>query len=55
MYAFVSGGFLPENMQGKKTDGYIHGADWYAMFCALAGVDPTDERAVKLIFHQSTV
>ena len=45
--AFVSGGFLPENMRGKKTDGYIHGADWYATFCALAGVDPTDERAAK--------
>ena len=45
--AFVSGGFLPEAMRGKKTDGYIHLADWYATFCALAGVDPTDERAAK--------
>lgn len=45
--AFVSGGFLPENMHGKKTEGYIHLADWYATFCALAGVDPTDERAAK--------
>ena len=43
--AFVSGGFLPQAMHGKKTDGYIHLADWYATFCALAGVDPTDERA----------
>ena len=45
--AFVSGGFLPEAMRGKKTEAYIHGADWYATFCALAGVDPADERAKK--------
>jgi len=45
--AFVSGGFLPEAMRGKKTEAYIHGADWYATFCALAGVDPKDERAEK--------
>ena len=45
--AFVSGGYLPEQMRGKMTEGYIHIADWYATFCALAGVDPTDERAAK--------
>ena len=45
--AFVSGGYLPEQMRGEKTEGYIHIADWYATFCALAGVDPTDERAAK--------
>ena len=45
--AFVSGGFLPQKMRGKKTDGYIHIADWYSTFCALAGVDPTDEKAAK--------
>ena len=45
--AFVSGGYLPEQMRGKKTEGYIHIADWYATFCGLAGVDPTDERAAK--------
>ena len=45
--AFVSGGYLPEHMRGQKTDGYIHVADWYATFCALAGIDPTDERAAK--------
>ena len=45
--AFVSGGYLPEGMRGKKTDGYIHIADWYSTFCTLAGVDPTDERAAK--------
>ena len=26
----------------EMTEGYIHIADWYAIFCALAGVDPTD-------------
>ena len=45
--AFVSGGYLPKEMRGKKTEGYIHLADWYATFCALADVDPTDNRAAK--------
>lgn len=45
--AFASGGFLPESMRGQQTDGYIHIADWYATFCALAGVDPTDSAAEK--------
>ena len=44
---FVSGGYLPEKMRGQKTDGYIHIADWYATFCHLAGVDPTDEKAAE--------
>ena len=43
----VSGGYLPEKMRGQKTDGYIHLTDWYATFCSLAGVDPTDEKAAK--------
>ena len=42
---FVSGGYLPKEMRGKKTDGYVHIADWYATFCDLAGVDPTDRMA----------
>ena len=45
---FVSGGYLPEKMRGQKIDGYIHIADWYATFCYLAGVDPTDERAAEV-------
>ena len=45
--AFASGGYLPKSMRGKKTDGYIHVADWYATFSSLAGVDPTDNRAAK--------
>ena len=47
MNAFVSGGYLPEKMRGQKMTGYIHLADWYATFCAIAGVDPKDERAAK--------
>ncbi len=43
--AFVNGGFLPETQRGKKTEGYIHLADWYGTFCGLAGVDPTDTKA----------
>ena len=45
--AFVSGGFLPAAMRGKKTEGYIHLADWYATFSGLAGVDPTDQLAAS--------
>jgi arylsulfatase I/J len=43
--AFVTGGFLPQNLQGTKREGYIHGADWYATLCHLAGADPTDTPA----------
>ena len=43
--ALVTGGYLPEKMRGKKTEEYVHIADWYATFCALANVDPTDEKA----------
>ena len=45
--AYVSGGYLPEKRRGQKTEGYIHIADWYSTFCALGGVDPTDEIAAK--------
>ena len=43
--AFASGGLIPPEMRGQKLDGYVALADWYATFCALAGVDPTDQRA----------
>ena len=45
--AFVVGGYLPEQMRGQKTDGYVHVADWYGTFCAIAGVDPFDVKAAK--------
>lgn len=43
--AFVSGGLVPIEMQGKKIDQLVHVCDWYATFCALAGVDATDKQA----------
>ena len=45
--AFVNGGYLPDKVRGQKTEGYIHMADWYTTFCALAGVDPIDKKAAK--------
>ena len=43
--ALVAGDYLPEKMRGQKLEAYIHIADWYSTFCALAGVDPTDKTA----------
>ena len=40
--AFASGGLIPSQMIGKSVQGFIHIADWYATFCNLADVDPTD-------------
>ena len=40
-------------MRGQTTDGYIHVADWYATFSALAGVDPTDKCAAKANLYTS--
>ena len=40
--AFANGGLIPEKMRGKKTEGFIHVADWYTTFCKLAGVDSAD-------------
>ena len=43
--AFASGGFLPARVRGTRASGWMHLADWYATFCALAGVDAADARA----------
>lgn len=43
--AFVAGGYLPSIMQGKTVSTYMHIADWYATFCDIAGLDPTDHEA----------
>ena len=43
--AYAAGGLLPAAVRGTKSEGLIAGADVYATFCALAGVDPTDARA----------
>lgn len=40
--AFANGGLLPDEIRGKKTEGFIHIADWYTTFCNLAGVEPSD-------------
>ena len=40
--AFVSGGFVPVGHRGTEYSGVVSIADWYGVFCELAGVDPTD-------------
>ena len=45
MASFLSGGFLPARVRGTTSHALIATADWYGTFAALAGVDPTDERA----------
>lgn len=42
---FVSGGLLPASRRGATVSGWMHLADFYATFCALAGVDAHDARA----------
>lgn len=36
---------MPDHVRGSKLEGFIHEADWYATFCHLAGIDPTDHAA----------
>ena len=43
--AFVAGGYLPPKLIGTVNTANIHLADWYATFCALVNIDPTDKRA----------
>lgn len=43
--AFASGGLLPPKVRGTKQTGLMAGWDWYATYCFLAGVDPTDHKA----------
>ena len=43
--AFASGGLIPPAQRGTTYEGWLHLADFYATACALAGVDPTDQRA----------
>eukprot|EP01083_Nonionella_stella_P212107 766306_1 len=45
--SFVSGGVLPEIRRGQIESGIMHIADWYATFCAIAGVDANDYDAVQ--------
>merc|ERR1719454_463591 len=43
---FVTGGALPRAQAGKEHDGLMHIADWYATFCELAGLTPSDDDEV---------
>jgi arylsulfatase A-like enzyme len=43
--ALLNGGLLPPAVRGTQLHGFIHECDWYATFCALAGVDPFDHVA----------
>jgi len=45
--AFVSGGWVPEWRRGKKFDGVISIADWYATLSTIAGVDYFDKEAAE--------
>lgn len=36
--AFLSGGWLPAQLRGRRFDGYVHIADWYVTFGRLAGL-----------------
>jgi arylsulfatase B len=43
--AFAAGGVIPAALRGTVHTGWWHLSDFYATFCALAGVDPADARA----------
>lgn len=40
--AFVTGGFLPSELRGKRLDAVLHVCDWYATFLGLAGIEADD-------------
>jgi hypothetical protein len=44
--AFVTGGLIPTSRRGSELNAYLHLADWLPTFCALAGVDPADKKAM---------
>ena len=43
--AFVSGGFVPPAARGSTYGGLVHLADWFGVFCELAGANATDTAA----------
>lgn len=46
---FVSGGFVPAKMRGKKLQGLVAAWDWYATIIqGIAGADPTDSQAAAV-------
>ena len=44
--AFASGGVIPKARRGAVEAGLMHIADWYCTFSLLAGVHPTDTKAI---------
>lgn len=44
--AFVTGGYVPAASRGTRYGGIMSIADWYGLFCDLAGVDSKDTAAV---------
>ena len=46
--AFLSGGFLPQDVRGSRRDALIHVADWYATFAELAGIGDVNPKADSL-------
>ena len=50
--AFLTGGFLPAHLRGTSTgQKFVHIADWYPTFVALAGADPTDPAVLSGQIH----
>ena len=49
--AFVSGGVVPRQLRGTSSPHLVHIADWYATFCALAGVDTHDAVDMGGVVH----
>ena len=54
VFAFLSGGLLPNALRGTTNNQLMHIADWYPTLCELAGVDASDdwEDPVTKIVHQ---
>ena len=49
--ALVSGGALPTSSRGERTRQRSHISDWYATFCYLAGVPPSDASMIPPLPH----
>lgn len=45
--SFVSGGLIPTSLRNSSSALRMHIVDWYATFCILAGVSPTDNSRVE--------
>lgn len=45
--SWAAGGVIPPQRRGAVEAGLIHICDWYATFCALAGVSSADSKALQ--------